>query len=100
MKRRREKTQGLSSSGNSWTIRGSRMRRERLDSAGTEGLTLWALLDKDTTRRAVVITFLALLELARVRFIKLLQAEGSGTLREDRNESAEERAQGGLIHGG
>jgi len=72
---------------------------ERLDIAGPEGLTLWALLDKDTTRRAIVITFLALLELARVRFIKLLQAEGSGTVRVYRNESEEERDQGGLIHG-
>lgn len=72
---------------------------ERLDIAGPEGLTLWALLDKDTTRRAIVITFLALLELARVRFIKLLQAEGSGTVRVCRNESEEGRDQGGLIHG-
>lgn len=62
---------------------------ERVELAGPEGLTLWALLDKDTTKRAIVITFLALLELARVRFIKLMQVEGSGTVRVFRNENEE-----------
>lgn len=62
---------------------------DRLDMAGQEGLTLWALLEKDRTRRAIVVTFLALLELARLRLIKLLQVEGGETLRVYRNEQGE-----------
>ncbi len=63
---------------------------DRLEMAGTEGLTLWALLDKDTTRRLIVVTFLALLELARLRLIKLLQVEGGEeTIRVFRNEMGE-----------
>lgn len=62
---------------------------DRLDMAGPEGLTLWTLLDKDTTRRAIVVTFLALLELARLRLIKLLQVEEGETIRVCRNELGE-----------
>src|SRR3989304_5381694 len=38
------------------------------------------------TRRTIVVTFLALLELARIRLIKLMQAGGSDTIRIYRNE--------------
>ena len=62
---------------------------ERLDTAGTDGLTLLALLEKDTTRRAIVVTFLALLELARLHLIKLLQVEDRETIRVYRNELGE-----------
>ncbi len=54
---------------------------ERLDTTGQEGLTLLTLLDEDLSRRVVVVTFLALLELARLRLITLLQAEGGETIR-------------------
>jgi len=54
---------------------------ERLDIAGPEGLTLWALLDKDTTRRAIVITFLALLELIRLKLVRIQQVKRFGTIR-------------------
>lgn len=65
---------------------------ERLDTAGQEGITLWSLLDKDTTKRAIVVTFLALLELARLRLIKLLQAGGEETIRAYRSEPGEVRS--------
>lgn len=54
---------------------------ERLDATGPEGLTLWALLENGTTRRTIVVTFLALLELAKLRVIRLLQIEGEDTIR-------------------
>lgn len=69
---------------------------ERLDVTGPEGLTLWTLLEKDTTRRAIVVTFLALLELAKLNLIRLLQIEGEDTIRICRITSpAEGEAEGG-----
>ncbi|MDD5434944.1 MAG: segregation/condensation protein A [Nitrospira sp.] len=64
---------------------------ERLDSEGTNGLTLWALLDNDSTKRSIVVTFLALLELAKMRLIRLLQVEDRETIRVFRSESGEEQ---------
>jgi len=68
-----------------------------LDVTGPEGLTLWALLEGDTTRRAIVVTFLALLELAKLHLIRLLQIEGDDTLRICRISSNDEagEAEGG-----
>ena len=76
---------------------------ERLDLAATEGVTLLSLLEdgsdgiepigssqgkllEKVTRRNIVVTFLALLELARIRLIKLMQASSSETIRVYRNE--------------
>ena len=61
---------------------------EMLDMAATEGVTLMSLLEDGSacTRRTIVVTFLALLELARIRLIKLMQAGGSETIRVYRNE--------------
>jgi len=75
---------------------------ERLDVTGPEGLTLWALLEGDTTRRAIVVTFLALLELAKLHLIRLLQIEGDDTLRICRISSNDEagEAEGGEAEGG
>lgn len=68
---------------------------DHVDMAGQEGLTLWALLENDRTRRAIVVTFLALLELARLRLIKLLQVKGGETIRIYRREIEEV----GLLNG-
>ncbi len=59
---------------------------ERLDMAAEEGVTLMSLLDEECTRMTIVVTFLALLELARIRLIKLMQAGSSETIRVYRNE--------------
>ena len=76
---------------------------ERLDMAATEGVTLMSLLEDGSacieplgcaqgklhekfTRRNIVVIFLALLELARIRLIKLMQAGSSETIRIYRNE--------------
>ena len=64
---------------------------ERLDSEGTNGLTLWALLDNDSTKRSIVVTFLALLELAKMRLIRLLQVEDREVIRVFRSEAVEEQ---------
>lgn len=60
---------------------------ERLESEGINGLTLYELLDNDSTKRSIVVTFLALLELAKMRLIKLLQVEDRETIRVFRSES-------------
>jgi len=64
------------------TVRG-RMSKiiEQLEMARQSGITLWDLLEKDRTRRAIIVTFLALLELARLHLIRLLQVEGEETIR-------------------
>ncbi|MCC7203311.1 MAG: segregation/condensation protein A [Nitrospirae bacterium] len=59
---------------------------EQLDVAANEGVTLMSLLEGECTRRTIVVTFLALLELARIRLIKLMQAGSSETIRVYRNE--------------
>lgn len=59
---------------------------EKLDMAAAEGVTLMSLLEEECTRRTIVVTFLALLELARIRLIKLMQAGSSDTIRVYRNE--------------
>ena len=60
---------------------------ERLDITGTEGLTLLSLIDDGYSRRSIVVTFLALLELARLRLIMLFQAGDTETIRVYRNET-------------
>ncbi len=59
---------------------------EKLDMAASEGVTLTSLLEEEYTRRMIVVTFLALLELAKIRLIKLMQAGSSETIRVYRNE--------------
>lgn len=59
---------------------------EKLDAAASDGITLLKLLEDECTRRTIVVTFLALLELARLRLIKLMQAGSSETIRVYRNE--------------
>ena len=61
---------------------------EKLDAAAAEGVTLLTLIEEDCTRRNIVVTFLALLELARLRLIKLLQVSSSETIRVYRNEDS------------
>ncbi len=78
---------------------------EKLDAAAAEGVTLLTLIEDGSaciepfgyaqgklrekcTRRTIVVTFLALLELARLRLIKLMQAGSSETIRIYRNELA------------
>jgi len=61
---------------------------EKLDAAATEGVTLLTLIEEGSTRRNIVVTFLALLELARLRLIKLLQVSSSETIRVYRNEDS------------
>ena len=70
---------------------------EMLDMAAAEGVTLMSLLEDGSaciersekcTRRTIVVTFLALLELARIRLIKLMQAGSSETIRVYRNEDS------------
>ncbi len=70
---------------------------ERLDEAASEGVTLLTLLEDGSaciersekcTRRTIIVTFLALLELARLRLIKLMQAGSSETIRVYRNEES------------
>jgi len=61
---------------------------EKLDAAAAEGVTLLTLIEEDCTRRTIVVTFLALLELARLRLIKLLQVSSSETIRVYRNEDS------------
>ncbi len=61
---------------------------ERLDMAAAEGVTLMSLIEDECTKRTIVVTFLALLELARIRLIKLMQAGGSDTIRVYRNEAS------------
>jgi len=59
-----------------------------LDAAAAEGVTLLTLIEEGSTRRTIVVTFLALLELARLRLIKLLQVSSSETIRVYRNEDS------------
>lgn len=59
---------------------------ERLDTAAAEGVTLISLLEEECTRRMIVVTFLALLELAKIRLIKLMQAGSSETIRVYKSE--------------
>ncbi|MBI5192182.1 MAG: segregation/condensation protein A [Nitrospirae bacterium] len=66
---------------------------ERLETEGINGLTLYELLDNDSTKRSIVVTFLALLELAKMRVIRLLQVEDRETIRVFKAES-EEKAEG------
>lgn len=54
---------------------------ERLEIECINGLTLWELLDNDSTKRGIVVTFLALLELAKMRLIRLMQVEDRETIR-------------------
>lgn len=61
---------------------------EKLDAAAAEGVTLLTLIEDECTRRTIVVTFLALLELARLRLIKLLQVSSSETIRVYRNEDS------------
>ncbi|MEK6538517.1 MAG: segregation/condensation protein A [Nitrospirota bacterium] len=61
---------------------------EKLDAAAAEGVTLLTLIEEECTRRNIVVTFLALLELARLRLIKLLQVSSSETIRVYRNEDS------------
>ena len=61
---------------------------EKLDAAAAEGVTLLTLIEEGSTRRNIVVTFLALLELARLRLIKLLQVSSSETIRVYRNEDS------------
>ncbi len=61
---------------------------EKLDAAAAEGVTLLTLIEEDCTRRTIVVTFLALLELARLRLIKLMQVSSSETIRVYRNEDS------------
>lgn len=61
---------------------------EKLDAAATEGVTLLTLIEDECTRRTIVVTFLALLELARLRLIKLMQVSSSETIRVYRNEDS------------
>jgi len=61
---------------------------EKLDAAAAEGVTLLTLIEEGSTRRTIVVTFLALLELARLRLIKLLQVSSSETIRVYRNEDS------------
>lgn len=59
---------------------------ERLEAEGRNGITLWELLDNDTTKRSIILTFLAILELAKMRLIRLLQVEDRETIRVFRSE--------------
>ncbi|MCC6543450.1 MAG: segregation/condensation protein A [Nitrospirae bacterium] len=61
---------------------------EKLDIASADGVTLISLLEDECTRRTIVVTFLALLELARIRLIKLMQTGSSETIRVYRNEDS------------
>jgi segregation and condensation protein A len=81
---------------------------ERLEAA--ESLTFEELLAPETTRRGLVLAFLALLELARLRVVRVMQAVAFGTIRiekavaslaEDREwiARAAENAQGGKADG-
>ncbi|MBI3811739.1 MAG: segregation/condensation protein A [Nitrospirae bacterium] len=46
-----------------------------------ESITFTSLFDDDTTRLAMIVTFLALLELIRLKRVRILQAELFGTIR-------------------
>ncbi|MBI3611216.1 MAG: segregation/condensation protein A [Nitrospirae bacterium] len=46
-----------------------------------ESITFTALFDDDTTRLAMIVTFLALLELIRLKRVRILQAELFGAIR-------------------
>jgi segregation and condensation protein A len=48
---------------------------------GQESATFSSLFDRDTTRMAVIVTFLALLELVRLRLVRIVQAEPQGAIR-------------------
>ncbi len=65
---------------------------ERLST--TESLSFEELLSPETTRRGMVLSFLALLELARLRVVRVMQATAFGTIRIERAVSAlpDERA--------
>lgn len=52
---------------------------EKLSSSGS--ITFDSLFEEDRTKADVIITFLALLELARIRAIKIMQVEEFGTIR-------------------
>jgi segregation and condensation protein A len=52
---------------------------DRLESE--ESITFTSLFDDDTTRLAMIVTFLALLELIRLRRVRIIQAELFGTIR-------------------
>jgi segregation and condensation protein A len=79
---------------------------ERLEAA--QALTFEELLAPETTRRGLVLAFLALLELARLRVVRVMQATAFGTIRiekavaslaEDREWIARMAAQGGKSDG-
>jgi segregation and condensation protein A len=46
-----------------------------------ESITFTSLFDDDTTRLAMIVTFLALLELIRLKRVRIIQAELFGTIR-------------------
>ncbi|MEK6683197.1 MAG: segregation/condensation protein A [Nitrospirota bacterium] len=52
---------------------------DRLESE--ESITFTSLFDDDTTRLAMIVTFLALLELIRLKRVRIIQAELFGTIR-------------------
>jgi segregation and condensation protein A len=52
---------------------------DRLDAQ--ESITFASLFEDDTTRLAMVVTFLALLELIRLKRLRILQTELFGTIR-------------------
>lgn len=54
---------------------------------GEESLTFTSLFDGDTTRLAMIVTFLALLELIRLKRIRIIQAELFGAIRVWKNTS-------------
>ena len=59
---------------------------ERLSSV--QGLSFEDLLSPETSRRGMVLSFLALLELARLRVVRVMQATRFGTIRIERAVSA------------
>ncbi|MBI3995956.1 MAG: segregation/condensation protein A [Nitrospirae bacterium] len=60
---------------------------DRLD--GVESVTFAALFDGDTTRLAMIVTFLALLELIRLKRVHIVQAELFGTIRVWKNTNSQ-----------
>lgn len=54
---------------------------DKLDEAGPGGVTLYDLVEENFTKRFIIVTFLAILELTRLRIIRLIQAGENSTLR-------------------
>ncbi len=54
---------------------------EALKGAGLAGVTIYSLVKDNISKRFIIATFLAILELAKLRLIKLVQTDISGPLR-------------------